>query len=273
VLAGFVGIAFHELAFLKREQPLGQVLTLGRQRLNLPSNRGEFADDTLKELGATSVDALDYSDFEGATYTGDLNRPIDLGRQFDAVVDFGTTEHVYSPASSLENCIRFCRVGGKILHALPANGDCGHGFYQLSPELFLALYSDRNGFAETEVFLADLMNQKFWWRVAPKGPSRRMMSNSISTAYVLARTTKTAEVDKLEVVQDFYEQAWDADERLTVGGKYARIADFLRRTPFAAAVTALYRSTIAPSALTGFNPNLEKYRIDLLPPRATTIRR
>jgi hypothetical protein len=161
-----------------------------------------------------------------------------------------------------------CRIGGKILHALPANGDCGHGFYQLSPELFLALYSERNGFAETEVLLADLMNEKFWWRVAPSGPSRRMMSNSLTTAYVLARTVKQAEVPRLQVVQDFYEQAWDADGTLRVGGKYARLANFLKRTPFAPVVTALYRGTIAPSALTRFNPNLEKFPIDSAVPTA-----
>lgn len=257
----FVGIGFHELAFLEREQPLGEVLTLGRQRLNIPSNRGGYADDILRQFGATSIDALDYSDFEGATYTGDLNKPIDLGRQFDTVMDFGTTEHVYSPASSLENCIRFCKRGGRILHSVPTNGDCGHGFYQLSPELFLALYSERNGFSGTEVFIYDVMNEKFWWKAAPKGPSRRMMSNSIATAYVLARTVKASEVERLEVAQDFYEQAWESDGALKVGGKYSGITRFLKRTPFAHAVTAVYRGTIAPSALTRFNPNLEKYPI------------
>lgn len=252
-----VGIGVHELSLLEREQPLGEVLMLGRQRINVQGrpDRGAYADELLRELGATSVASLDYSDFEGATYTGDLNGPIDLGRQFDTVIDYGTSEHVFDVASSLRNCIRLCRIGGKILHALPANGDCGHGLYQLSPELFLALYSDRNGFTGTEVFLYDLIDDRHWWRVKPGG---RIMANSLSNALCLVRTVKSADVATLAVNQGYYEEAWNSDAALKVTGKYERAVRLLRRTPFLPLVVALYRGYLAPTAITRFNPSLER---------------
>lgn len=264
-----MGIGVHELALLELEQPLGEVLMLGRQRLNLPKVKGPFADDMLRELGATSVDALDYSDFEGATVIGDLNRPIEVGRQFDTVIDFGTSEHVFDIAASLENCIRLCRTGGKILHTQPADGDCGHGFYQVSPELFLALYAERNGFTGTAVYLYDLFDDRYWWRVAPKGPGNRFQANSLSTAYVMARTTKAREVERLEVAQDFYEAAWEAGAELKVGGRFDRVTAALQHAaPLRQLLVGLYRGFLAPTALTRFNPNLVKEK---LPDQAARI--
>jgi SAM-dependent methyltransferase len=258
-----MGIGVHERALLEREQPLGDVLTLGRQRLNIAGvGRGRYADDLLTALGASSVQALDYSDFEGATYTGDLNAPIDLGRQFDTVIDFGTSEHIFNIAESLRNCIRLCKVGGRILHSQPANGDCGHGFYQLSPELFLALYSERNGFSDTELFLYDLLDPKHWWRFAPQGPVLRSQTNSIAALYCLVRTTKTAEVERVEALQDFYEEAWEASEELEVGGRWDSVLRVLNHAPVLRQVgAALYRGFLAPTAVTRFNRNLTRQQL------------
>ena len=41
--------------------------------------------------------------------------------------------------------IKLTKIGGMIIHALPANNFCGHGFWQFSPELFYELYSPENG--------------------------------------------------------------------------------------------------------------------------------
>ena len=44
-----------------------------------------------------------------------------------------------------------CKNGGTIIHSLPSNNNCGHGFWQFSPELFFSLYNEKNGFKNNEM--------------------------------------------------------------------------------------------------------------------------
>ena len=274
-----MGVSFHSMRFLEaaaNTAPLGDVLTFGRQNLNvtrdalrevfkrdIPLDDYVFAESFIERyLGATSVASLDFSDFEGATYTGDLNVPVNLDRRFDTVVDFGTSEHVFDVASSFRNAIRLCRTGGRIVHAIPSNSACGHGFYQFAPELFFSLYSDRNGFAETEVYLADMMDQRHWWHATRPAAGRRLAANSLSTTYALCRTTKLHDVDSLVVHQSDYAHAWNVGE---VREKDGNLLDTVRRRvrgTFAAHLATLgYRSWFAKTGLTRYNPNLTKVGI------------
>lgn len=101
-----MGVAFHELKFLTlvaRQRPLGEVLTFARQDLNVSADEfareygadfvaddAHYADGLLRQkFGATSVSSVDNSDYEGATYVANLNEAVDLGRQFDTIVDCG----------------------------------------------------------------------------------------------------------------------------------------------------------------------------------------
>ena len=271
-----MGVAFHELMWLKKaasSRPLGAVLTLGRQSLNVDPgvlektlhdsrfDQDVYCDRLLTDcLRATSVESVDFSDFEGATHIADLNRPLEIGRQFDTVIDFGTTEHIFSISTALENCIRHCRVGGSILHAVPANGECGHGFYQLSPELFFSLYSPQNGFGDTQVYVADLMDEKHWWRASPPEPGARLMANSFTATYVLVATRKEREVSTLSVNQSDYRHAWQVGEAQGNDREswrsHARAV--LKNSPFAHLASIVYRGYAAPTGLTRFNRCLTK---------------
>ncbi len=100
-------------------------------------------------LGATEVLAVDASDYEGAEYLHDFNRPVPAGweQQFDWVLDGGTLEHIFDFPTALRNCMRLLRVGGRLLLFTPANNYFGHGFYQFSPELFYRALAPEHGFA------------------------------------------------------------------------------------------------------------------------------
>lgn len=87
-----MGVAFHELKFMTlvaRQRPLGEVLTFARQDLNVS------ADERAREYGADfTEDDAHYADGLlrqkfGATYVANLNERVDLGRQFDTIVDCG----------------------------------------------------------------------------------------------------------------------------------------------------------------------------------------
>lgn len=181
-----------------------QTLTIGRQGLHVaePSVRDalalapEYKNDAycdqllLDQFGASKVDSVDFSNYEGASIIYDMNLPVPehFSDQYDTVIDGGCLEHIFNVPQALLNCSAFCKPGGQILHMLPANNCCGHGFWQFSPELFFSLYSKTNGYSETEVFLADLSKPSKWFRVRPPVCGERVNVHSASEAYVLVRT-------------------------------------------------------------------------------------
>lgn len=154
-----MGIDLNSLNFLRfcnqSHGGFGKTITLGRHGLHITEktatddfskqvvaqamlNNEYFVDETLmRHFGSTSVDSLDFSDYEGASIVHDLNVAISRdAAQFDTVIDAGTTEHVFDVSTATKNVMKLCSVGGKIIQILPANNYCGHGFWQFSPELF-----------------------------------------------------------------------------------------------------------------------------------------
>lgn len=164
------------LKHLSKQAPLGRCLTLGRQTLcwHLLENKTikkiakrdysdhHYADEFLKnEFGAISVDALDFNFNEGATIIQDLNQDLNpkyANLQYDTVIDFGTLEHIYNTPCALKSILSLCAVNGRIVHALPSNNWCGHGYYQFSPEFFSMIYSEENFFLNTEVLICTWNN-------------------------------------------------------------------------------------------------------------------
>ncbi len=118
-------------------------------------DRSVFAEDFFRLLGSEGVDAMDYSDYEGASIVHDLNQPIpaDLENTFDLVYDGGCLEHVFNYPVGLANCLRMARVGGRVVLHTPCNNQAGHGFYQFSPELFFRVFSAENGFELEHVLI------------------------------------------------------------------------------------------------------------------------
>jgi len=210
-----LGIDLHGLNFTRyaaRKKPLAKVATIGRQSLAIPSLQAQYGPFCelylMGQLGATSVDSYDTSPYEGASHLADLNKPITSPAQYDTIIDFGTTEHIYNVAQVFENISLLCACGGQILHVSPANNFCGHGFFQFSPELYFSLYSEENGYRETEVFLADLDNTRHWFSVTRPQLGERAQSTSKSPLYVLCRTVMHNRNLRHEVQQSDYIHSW-----------------------------------------------------------------
>ena len=253
-----MGVTFHEFKFLEyitKNQTLGNVLTLGRQelilnendlkKLNVIKNKNfveKYSDKILIEnFNATSITSLDNSNFEGASIVFDMNLPLkNLNRQFDTIIDFGTSEHIFNVPQSLQNVSDLCKKEGLILHCLPANNNCGHGFWQFSPELFFSLYSKKNGFLDTEIFLFDSYNKYEWWKINPQKPGERLELSSEVSLYVAVKTKKNCERTKQLVQQSDYTFRWDNDELIkkkilkkkTISFIWKRSKDFLKKIWF-----------------------------------------
>jgi SAM-dependent methyltransferase len=146
----------------------GRTLTIGRQRLfvsapelarlaaseGFPASSGPDAGGRDAEafltrfLDASEVLSLDYSSFEGASITHDLNSPVPQSwhQTFDTVIDGGTLEHLFDVPTALANYMRLLRPGGRLFLHVPANNQLGHGFYQFSPELLYRALDQAHGF-------------------------------------------------------------------------------------------------------------------------------
>ncbi|WP_284311637.1 class I SAM-dependent methyltransferase [Labrys miyagiensis] len=118
------------------------------------------------ELGFSTVESMDYSDFEQATYVHDLNKPIPeaLSGRFDMIYDGGTIEHVFDIRSSLRNIFEMLKIGGRIIHSSPSSNHVDHGFYMFSPTLFYDYYMANNFIIhECQIFLYSVdHNNKPW---------------------------------------------------------------------------------------------------------------
>jgi SAM-dependent methyltransferase len=169
-----MGLAFSTASFLldayQRGANFKSTLTLGRvqlyllprelerlrrlaghelSQLALQTKFGGFADAFLTSLlSIETLEALDYSAYQGASIMHDMNQPIpsELEGRFDAVIDSGTIEHVFNFPVAMANCMKMVRLGGRLFIITVANNHCGHGFYQFSPELFFRLFKNQNGF-------------------------------------------------------------------------------------------------------------------------------
>lgn len=139
------------------------VLTLGRmnvflseeqklyfsKKFGVPLKEFSDAENILKAVGCSSVSSLDYSDYEGADHIWNLNIPIvgseqesNLINKYNLILDYGTTEHVFSPPQSIANLIRMLKVGGRLNLMLPVCGSLDHGMYQFSPNWFYSMNSE-----------------------------------------------------------------------------------------------------------------------------------
>ena len=228
-----MGIDIHGLNFLRystKGRSLEKTITIGRQGLHINDGAlrkylGLSPDYEIEKyceqilcgyFGASSVDSIDYSDYEHASIIHDMNQPVPspVHRKYDTVIDGGCLEHIYNVTQALKNCSLLCKQGGQIIHILPANNFCGHGFWQFSPELFFSLYSSDHGYKNTDVFLADVTNTTKWLKVERPQNGQRVNVTSSTPLYILVRTVLAEEhFSHVNVQQSDYVFEWCNKER------------------------------------------------------------
>jgi hypothetical protein len=227
------------IAYLKANNLVGdEILSLGRQDRsfslrdvrNIKRNvRASWAEsqmeasakdplaETFLSLSGFKVSrAIDASDFEGADIVHDLNLeiPAHLHEITSFFYDGGTLEHVFDVATSFKNVFDLLKVGGIALFAPPANNQCGHGFYQFSPELFFRVLS-ANGFDSIHVYLVATSRPAKWLKcVDPSRAGRRYEFYSGEPLQLIAIARKARRLQSLVTPQqsDYAESAWHETE-------------------------------------------------------------
>jgi len=269
-----------QVLYATTEQIESQLSKFKVDHAPLPANlEGKFSEPLFHALGAEIVDSMDYSTFEQATVIHDLNQPVPekLKDKYSVVIDGGTLEHVFNFPVAVKNCMDMIRVGGHYISISPANNQCGHGFYQFSPELFFSLFQSRHGFEIKMVAIGlDYPDgQQHWYEVQdPRRAKKRVtLSNDCAThlLVIAQKLTDTAHVE-LRPMQSDYEMVWQTYESLQhhshVEGEPAWMRYYRRFTPafLKKIARALFKnshgSEIYVSGLGQVDPDLFK-RVDI----------
>jgi hypothetical protein len=66
----------------------------------------------------------------------DLNYPVDLGEQFDILVNAGTAEHIFNVGQFFATAHDVTRPGGLMIHVMPFRGWLEHGFYSFNSTFY-----------------------------------------------------------------------------------------------------------------------------------------
>jgi SAM-dependent methyltransferase len=140
-----------------------------------------------------------------------------LNDSFDFIYDGGTLEHVYNFPVAIESCMKLCRVGGHVCLWTPANNECGHGFYQFSPELFFRLFSADNGFRIRAMVLVERnLRGTRWYEVNdPAALNARVCCVNRHPLFlmVLAQKRTSVPASDFKVLQADYVSAWEGKDR------------------------------------------------------------
>ena len=158
--------------------PLNQFHQDIRTRIADPAEQQRLIDETIRLDAAYDADPscealfdiakifyglfLDHASHTAIDFHGtakalklDLNRPIDLGRQFDFAFDFGTGEHVFDICQFFRTVHDVTKPGGAMIHGCPFTGWLDHGFYNIQPTLYHDI-AKANGYRIAAMFLTEV---------------------------------------------------------------------------------------------------------------------
>lgn len=190
----------------------GQKLDLSAARAIVREGDG-YVEPLFRRLGGRQIDALDVSDYEQSSVIADLNEPLaeDLRGRYSVVFDGGSLEHVFNFPTAFKSCLQAVQPGGHFITVTETNGFSGHGFYQLSPELFYRALSPQNGF-EVKVLLTRPTQRRAKWMAvadpAKVGGRVELASPWQTLMYVLAKRISDAEPFAVWPQQSDYRPFW-----------------------------------------------------------------
>jgi hypothetical protein len=239
------GASFERTATIGRQSMLVDRATLRRtlRKHSLPSSDDVldrclpsadcFAEPLFALLGATHVESIDISDYEGASIVHDMNLPIpaELKGKYTVAFDGGSLEHVFNFPVAIANCIEMLAVGGHFVGCSPCNNQMGHGFYQFSPELYFRVFSKANGFVLQRVAVCEESWMKRWYNVTdPDELGERVHLLNCSPTHLLIQAQKIAEVpfNPQSVQQSDYAAIWQAHEQAKQAGTAQRLVHTVR---------------------------------------------
>ena len=137
------------------------------------------------------------SSYENAAIIHDMNNPLNetlKSKKYDYVLDGGTIEHIYNIPQVCENIIDLLKIDGIFCSVNVNNNFSGHGFYQFSPDFFMATFSKKYGMKIISVHLAQI-NTPFneWVNMLEPGVHGETRFLSQSPVYIVTIAQKISD--------------------------------------------------------------------------------
>jgi len=249
-----------------RWEPRLQALRAKTQKTYAVSDDSINDVEFLQFLGFDRVLSCDASRYEQADFTWDLNlpAPLEFHGVFDAVLDGGTMEHIFSVPSVLSNIHRLLKIGGYAIHIAPASNLVDHGFYSFSPTFFSDYYS-ANNYRIARIYFFECFDWTSEWSLYDYSAGclddRWGKIANTKKAGVFCIVQKTA-ASTCNVVptQSYYSRLWQNARATTQPSAYAKLKRaFFRNAPGCAEFLYWARS---------FAWRMPPYRRRSLPPLA-----
>jgi hypothetical protein len=109
--------------------------SLDLEQINPEAKNFVHAKTFFRQIGIRESDYYDVDkfDFDKPKIIHDLEKP--FGKKynnfFNLIIDSGTLEHIFDIKSVMANTVKITKLGGYVLHMIPANNFLNHGFYQI----------------------------------------------------------------------------------------------------------------------------------------------
>jgi hypothetical protein len=180
----------------------------------------QYSEAFFKYLGANKIESIDASDYEGASIIHDMNNPLDDQHyaRYTLLIDGGTLEHIFNFPIALKNCMHLLKKGGHFISITPANNQCGHGFYQFSPEVYFRAFSEQNGFRLRKILLSEVSSRKRWYEVSdPNQVGRRFRFRNLIETYIMVIAQKISDDATMRFApqqSDYEHISWTGDNRV-----------------------------------------------------------
>lgn len=228
-----------------------------------------YSENLFKQLGASQVDSIDASDYEGASIIHNLNDPIppELQRQYSCVVDFGSLEHVFNFPGALKNATDLLADGGHLLSITTANNFMGHGFYQFAPEAFFG-YLAKNGFADIEIYMILYRNLPYWFRVSePRQIGNRVELVNAEPVQmgILARKVEHRPQAIFPIQSDYHDAFWqkrDVERKIEAPPVDPHVSALVQDLKAKVATLVAWPETLSPHLTNGFENHLHYQLVD-----------
>lgn len=244
---------------------LGSEIQMEGTREPKPKYVGEQLTDErfFRLLGFDQVASCDVSNYEGATFAVDLNRPIpsELRERFDVVFNGGTMEHIFDVRAVLANLHALLKIGGRIIHIAPTSNMIDHGFYSFSPTFFRDYYRENNYIIRT-LYLFECFSWTGKWTVydcMAGGLDNRLgraASSRMAGSFCVAEKTAASTSEAIPA-QSHFAELWangtkrgpmlGVEFRKALTGNYPGFADiFFRIRAWAWRASAIRRAALPP---------------------------